>query len=848
MGISAADSSTSYTNSAYSSNGISGMASGIDTDSVVESMLSNIQNKIDKQNQNKQQLEWKQEQYREVINDINDFQSKYFDLVSSSCIRLESFYQSSTSTSSSSAVSVTAGNNAAASEFNMQVAQLASSTSVTSAKVGAGEISTSTARADSFEFDRTVKIKIGDADAVEIDLKGATNDDVCDRINAALNGKGIVAMTDSVACTDADGKALTQKLYNSDGSEYTGNVKITTNTTYTDADGNALTKNDEGKYISADGSEYTGEVKSDTTATYKDENGNELQVKYFKGDEEYTGDVKTSANVTHTMTFASTEEFEISGSSAGMAILGLSGTSVKGTAVKDDDGNEVENSFSLKATGFNENFTQVGKVNGSIDITLDGVKKSFSVAEGEGMEDLAKKVQNAFGSSVKFEKDGDSWNISVDGTGRQFKISANADTLKAIGFEEGTTALSTQLMRTDTVEKLGIGNADDTDTKYTFNINGADIEYTAADSIASIMNKVNNSSAGVTMSYDELSSKFKITSNSTGEGFDINLTGDDEGLFSKLGFSIDGTGALNQSTVNAGKNAVVNINGVTVERANNTFTYEGITITAKTTTGNYATDANGDFIENADGTIQTVGGGADNKATISTSRATDKIVDGLRAFVEDYNKLIEKLNKQIHSDASYKDYKPLTEAQKKEMTDKEIELWEEKAKEGLLRNDKEISSFLSDMRSVLYSKTDSAYGVLANIGINSSSQWSDYGKLSIDEDQLRKAIENDAKAVADLFVGDNGIATKLNNICKETANTSSGSPGSLVTIAGIKGKASEQDNNIKDQLDAIADKLESLQRIYEARKERYWAQFNAMETALANMQSQSDTLASYLGY
>lgn len=825
------------------------MASGIDTDSVVESMLSNIQNKIDKQNQNKQQLEWKQEQYREVIDDINEFQSKYFDLTSSSCIRMASLYETSTSTSSSSAVSVTAGQNAEQTEFNMQVAQLATSASVSSSKVGAGEISTSTARADSFEFDRTVKIKIGEEEAIEIDLKGATNDDVCNRINNALAGKGIVAMNDNVTCTDADGKALTQKLYSSDGSEYKGNVKITTNTTYKDADGNVITRNeDDGKYYSANGDEYTGAVTSDTKATYTDENGNALEVKYFKGDEEYTGDVKTSANVTHTLTFASDKEFEISGSSAGMAILGLSGTSVKGTAVKDEDGKEVEGQFSLKATGFNEKFTEVGKVNGTVDITLDGVKKSFSVTEGEGMEDLAKKVQNAFGSSVKFEKDGDGWNISVDGTGRQFKISANADTLKAIGFEEGSTNLSTQLLRTDTVEKLGIGNADDTDTKYTFNINGADIEYSAADSIASIMNKINSSSAGVKMTYDDLSAKFKISSNSTGEGFDIKLTGDDEGLFKKLGFNINGSGELDQSSVTAGKNAVVNINGVTVERSNNTFTYNGLTITAKTTTGSYATDANGDFVENADGTIQTTSGTVENKATISTTQNTDKIVDTLKSFVEDYNKLVEKLNKYTHADASYKDYAPLTEAQKKEMTDKEIELWEEKAKEGLLRNDKEISSFLSDMRTALYQKTDSAYGILSNIGINTSSQWSDYGKLSIDEDKLKKAVQSNGAEVARLFVGDNGIATKLNNICKETANTSSGNPGSLVTIAGIKGKASEQDNNIKDQLDSIADKLESLQRIYEARKERYWAQFNAMETALANMQSQSDTLASYLGY
>jgi len=848
MGISAADSSTSYSNAAYSNNGISGMASGIDTDSVVESMLSNIQNKIDKQNQTKQQLEWKQEMYRSVITDINDFQSKYLDLTSSSCIRLESFYNTSSSTSSSSAVSVVPGSNAAACDFDMQVAQLATSTSVTSAKVGSGEVSTSTAKADSFEYDRTVKIKVGDSEAASVDLEGVTSDDICSRINNAV-GKNIVSMTDSVTCTDTSGKVLKQKLFAADGSEYTGNVKITTNTTYKDADGNVLTFNkDEGKYYSADNTEYTGEVTSDTKASYTDESGNALTVKYYNSDDsEYTGDVKTSANVTHTLTFTASEEFEISGSSAGLGILGLSATA-KGTAAKDEDGNEIAGSFELKTSGFNENFAEVGKVNGSVDISLDGVKKTFAIAEGESMEDLAKKVQDAFGTSVQFTKDANGWNISVAGTGRQFAISANADTLEAIGFEKGTSVLSNQLLRTDTVEKLGIGDADDADTKYSFNINGVDIEYTAADTVSSIMNKVNSSTAGVTMTFDELSAKFKISSNSTGEGFDIKLTGDDENLFSKLGFSINGSGELDSSTVTAGKNAVVNIDGVTVERSNNTFSYNGMDITLKSTTGSYAVNADGSFAENSDGTIKTADGTVENKASVNTSRDVDKIVNNLKAFVEDYNKLIEKLNGYTHEDASYKDYPPLTAAQKKEMTDKEIELWEEKSKEGLLRNDREISSFLSDMRAALYTKTDSAYGILANIGINTSSEWADYGKLSIDEDALKNAIQKDADAVKNMFVGDNGIATRLNKICKETANTSSGSPGSLVTIAGVKGKASEEDNNIKDQLDAIADKLENLNRIYEARKERYWAQFNAMETALANMQSQSDTLASYLGY
>ncbi len=847
MGISSTDSSASYSSAAYSSNGISGMASGIDTDSVVESMLQPTQNKIDKQNQKKQQLEWKQEAYRSVIDDINEFQSKYFDMTSSTCLRLESFFDTVDTDVSSKAVSVVANSGAVNESFDMQVARLATGTSVSSSKVSAGELSTTTTKANNFEYDRSVSIKI-DGKEVEVDLKGATNDDVVRKINDAF-GEKIVSMNDSVICTDSDGKTLKQKFLSADGTEYTGNVKITTETTYKAEDGSELTYDkDSKKYTLADGTEYTGEVTTKVNASYKDENGNDLTVEYYKSDDtKYDGEVTTSANVKHTLTFTTAKEMEISGSSVGMAILGFSGTSVKSTAAKDDDGKEIADKFELKSSGFNENFAKTGNANGTVDITLDGVKKSFSIKEGEGMDDLAEKVNNAFGSSIKFEQDSTTgaWNISVDGAGRQFKLSANKDTMEAIGFNEGETAVSTQLLRTDTVEKLGIGDASDTDKKYTFNINGADIEYTAADTISSIMNKVNSSSAGVTMAYDELRDKFTIKSNSTGEGFNIDITGDDEQLFTKLGFSMEADGSLDESTVQAGQNAVVNINGATVERANNTFSYNGMDITLNKTTGTYVTDANGNFIENADGTMQS--SGIEDKVSVNTKKDTSKIVENLKAFVDDYNKLIEKLNKYTHEDASYKDYAPLTSAQKKEMSEKEIELWEEKSKEGLLRNDSEISSFLSDMRTTLYSKGGSSI-MLSHIGIDTSSQWSDYGKLSIDEDKLKSALETNAEDIKDLFTGENGIATKLNNICQETASTSSASPGSLVKIAGIKGRPSENDNDIKDQLDAIADKLENLSRIYESRRERYWAQFNAMETALANMNSQSDTLASYLGY
>lgn len=778
-------STSTYTNSAYSSKGVSGMVSGLDTESLVQSMLSNIQTKIDKQNQTKQQLLWKQEIYRSVISDINSFQSKYFNLTSSSCIRLNSFYDTMKTSCSSSAASVTTGSGAVDGDFSMQVARLATASSVTSSKVGSGDISTSTAKADSFEYNRTVDIKVGD-DVKTVDLSGVTSaDEICSRINTA-------AGIDLVSA-----KKETVKIHKDD-------------------EGNELTFNEsENKYYDKEGNEFTGNV---TTTEEERDIG---------------------------LKFSADSEFEISGTSAGMAILGLSGT-VKSAAAKDEDGNEITGKFETESNAVNTQFAEVGKVNGSVDITLDGVTKSISIAEKESMSDFQKKVQSAFGNSVQFTNENGQWKMSVAGTGRSITMSGNAETMEAIGFAKGTTTVSNQLVRTDSVGKLGIGDENDTDTKYTFTINGKDIEYTAADSVSSIMNKINSSGAGVKISYDELSDKFKIQSESTGSGYDISITGDDEGLFSKLGFSVDGSGSLESSTVKAGQNAVVNINGVTVERANNDFAYNGLTISLKSTTGSYQMNPDGTFVENSDGTIKTADGTTENKAEVTTSRDVDKIVENLKSFVEDYNSMIEKFNKYTHEEASYKSYAPLTDAQKKEMTEKEIELWEEKAKEGLLRSDKDVSTFLSDMRSAMYTSTGSRL-VLSNIGINSSSQWSDYGKLSIDEDKLRSALQTDAAGVKELFVGENGLATRLNKICDKAASTSSGSPGALVSLAGVIGKGTEKDNTIQEQLDSIAKKLETLNITYEKRKTRYWNQFNAMESALANMDSQSSWLTNMMG-
>ena len=104
-------------------------------------------------------------------------------------------------------------------------------------------------------------------------------------------------------------------------------------------------------------------------------------------------------------------------------------------------------------------------------------------------------------------------------------------------------------------------------------------------------------------------------------------------------------------------------------------------------------------------------------------------------------------------------------------------------------------------------------------------------------------LETDPSGVMKLFTDkEEGLAVKLNDIINKTAKVSSGSPGTLVQIAGVKGAATDKDNSIYDQ-----NKIAALKRTYEAEKTRYWKQFNTMEQLISQMNSQSSYLAQMMG-
>lgn len=228
---------------------------------------------------------------------------------------------------------------------------------------------------------------------------------------------------------------------------------------------------------------------------------------------------------------------------------------------------------------------------------------------------------------------------------------------------------------------------------------------------------------------------------------------------------------------------------------------------------------------------------AGTEVTINVQSNPEKPLAMIKDFVDKYNETIENLQKQL-VEKRYPDFQPLSDEQKKDMTEKEIELWEDKARSGLLRNDPVLKSAMQDLRrAFMDSVTGLAEGNinhLSQIGINTGN-YTEGGKLFIDEKKLSEALTNKPDEVMALFTtrdaAGNGVGARvydtLNNIVKnlsEKAGSSSSSVDNSTLSKKIK-QMNEEISRWQDRLTRVED--------------RYWKQFTAMEKALSQMNSQS---------
>lgn len=760
MNVNSTASGTAYGALSSASNGLSGLVSGMDTDTMVEKMLAAQQAKIDKQNQNKQVYEWKQTMYRDVISKINTFNSKYFDILSPTALTSNSFYNTMKAATDSKAFSVSASSSAISGDMRLKIDQLATSTKLEGANLDSRNLLSGSFDTDAFDS----RVSLTFAEVTEV-LK------------------------------DSDGKPM----LDADGNEQTVVVKESSKVELSSADIDKILNGESVEVEIAGKKDENGNPTKETITFALDTKG-KLTIKGSDGNRSFAVDKADSA---------------VSGSgTTQLGALKLGFTSGSTYSLLGSDGKA--NTFTVAP--------DTGK-SISVEFTLDGNKKSIDITADMTKDSLQAALDHAFGKDTVTVEGTDlsAFSLTVGG-GRTLSVSGDKAAMEILGTKNGQ---SNTVAVGDTIENtFGITE------NSTFKINGIEIEVSKDDTVSDLLSKINKSDAGVTLEYSSFENKFTMTSTSSGAGFSIDIEDSAGGLMAKV-FGVDNIDdALQGPKYTEGVNAKIVLNGISTERSSNSFTVDGLSFNLKATN----TEAE----------------------TLTVTRDTDKIFEGIKSFVNDYNTMIEELNSLTKADATYKEYPPLTDAQRKQMSESEITAWEKKSKEGLLRGDNDITSFLSSLRTSLMAKPANSSISIFDLGIDTSTNYKDNGKLTLDESKLREALNNYPDEVQNLFTysktkteigadgktktvddGPQGIATAFKSIIKATANTSSGSPGSLVSLAGVANTASASTNTLSLELKRIASRIDVLKDQYDQQKTRYWKQFNTMETVISNLSTQS---------
>ena len=372
----------------------------------------------------------------------------------------------------------------------------------------------------------------------------------------------------------------------------------------------------------------------------------------------------------------------------------------------------------------------------------------------------------------------------------------------------------------------------------TITINGVDdIKVEESDTVRTLMDKINNSDAGVEVNYQNSSDKFVFTSKKDGASGKISVGGDFENIFGTSFNKTDGQDAIVAVKYAGSDKEVESV------RDSNSFKIDGMTISVNGEFG-YKAGAGGKL--ELDKTSDPV--------TFDAKVDEDKIVETIKKMVEEYNEIIELVGKETGTKPN-RDYEPLTSAQKAEMSESEIEAWEEKAKEGLLFNDNDLKGLSNSLRFVVSTADQAA---LKKLGITTSSTASDNGKLSFDESAFRAALKTDPEGIREMFtkertVDENGVATGVNGIAvnmksafDKYAKTLGEPKGILIERAGsIKSPASITQNSLYKQIEQIDERISDLQDLLEMEQDRYIRQFTALESVIAQMNSQSGWLSQF---
>lgn len=520
---------------------------------------------------------------------------------------------------------------------------------------------------------------------------------------------------------------------------------------------------------------------------------------------------------------------------------------------------QAYNDLNLKMANF---ILDTKKDLGLTQTTTTGVLFNTSVSSLDWVKEATSSDETIASVSASATASEGTYSITVD------KLAENFSAASSTNISDGDKAnLSTQFNDINAGDTIEFTIETDLGTK-TFTYNGG----LDSVSITDIVDDINSSNLGVTVSYDSAIDRFFLQTDNTGSSSTIKisdtsiLTGGNKfmtGVGSVLQLKCDENrdGLFNEDftdgMIYSGVDAQLDFGAATnIIQSSNKFSINGINFELKKT---------GSF-------------------TVQVGTDINGVYEKIESFVESYNSLVDEVYGELRAER-YRDYLPLTDDQKEAMTEKEIELWEEKAKSGLLRNDSILEGTMSSVRGGLYDDVIGVSGIfsqLTEIGISTEAYTSgSLGKLVIDETKLKEAIQNDVDSVLELMFKEpsDALKTKSEDDMTSAELQQKRSESGLINrmydniITGMKSvinKAGAGDDsttyrNVKSSIlvdfvseyggismldsdisyidDDIYDMNERLVQI----EDRYWSQFTAMEKAISQMNQQSAWLSQQMG-
>ena len=822
------------------SNIISGLASGMDTEAMIEGMVQGYQQKITQLGQDRTMLQWQQSAYQSISDKLVEFSRKYM-----------SYNSPATNLFSASFF-----NNAILTSANGTYADLVSATGKSSSTIVLNSVA-QLAEAARYTHDASGLGTVGKGQPVKLDEKQPLS---------AMSGSLTLEYGNKEVTLDfgelelfnkADGTLDTAKFQTA-LQDKLKEQKITTSS---------------GDQVSAD-TLIDVKVDSNGTVTLSDKKGAGNNV-HFSG---ATGDLKnlvTSAGAegTSSFTLSPTEKVVKEGTSKAEHLFGKS--------------------FTVTLNGQTKTFTLGDPKTDAVPQNNEDIKKL-----------LEKELDNAFGKdkiNVTLVPDADgkeSFSFSVS-NGDTFRITSPVGEVLGLGENGVTSYVDTGKTLGDLLGKdlggsdgwaKGVGqphevkdadgnisyvdnegNAVDKDNYRLdkdgkrfkeLTINGVTIgQYNEDTALETVLNDINsNTEAGVSVSFSKTTNQFVFTAKETGEGGRIDIgAGLGETLFGQIDYKDDGStilGDTQKSSYTAGKDAIFHatINGknMALSRSSNTFDLDGMSITlngtfnkgSATDTPILSSQLKG-LDPDKDTTIFDLNG---DDVTFSSKTDTDKIIDVVKTMVEDYNAIVSEVKKAYSdmplekSDGSR--YKPLTDEDKADMTESEIKAYEEKAKTGILFMDRDLSSLYSALRSaVAPGGSDGSF--LRSIGIKTSYE-DGLTTLSLDENALREALEQNPDQVKDAFTkskengaASDGLMASIQKVTDRYAATTGATKGILIEKAGSKYSPSAALNNtLLEQMKDIDKQVDKWQAKMSDKVDYYTNKFTQLEMLIAQMNSE----------